>query len=82
MELHPATAKKYRIQDQRLVKVESRRGSVIVRSKVSESIREDTVFIPFHWDEEQNVNRLISNQLDPICHMPGFKVSAIKLSPI
>ncbi len=82
LELHPATAKKYRIQDQRLVKVESRRGSVIVRSKVSESIREDTVFIPFHWDEEQNVNRLISNQLDPICHMPGFKVSAIKLSPI
>lgn len=81
MEIHPATAKKYRISDQSLVKIESRRGSIIVRSKWSETIRNDTVFVPFHWSDSQNVNLLVSDELDPDCKMPGFKVSAVRVSP-
>lgn len=80
MEIHPATALKYRIQDNSLVKIESARGSIVVRSRCSEAIRQDTVFVPFHWDESQNVNRLVSKELDPTCRMPGFKVSAVKVS--
>lgn len=82
MEIHPTTALKYRIQDHSLVKIESRRGSIIVRSKWSEAIRQDTVFIPIHWDDSQNVNRLVSKELDPTCRMPGFKVSAVKVSTV
>lgn len=80
MEIHPATALKYGIPDHSLVKIESKRGNIIVRSKWSEAIRQDTVFVPFHWDESQNVNRLVSKELDPSCRMPGFKVSAVKVS--
>ncbi|WP_078409967.1 assimilatory nitrate reductase catalytic subunit NasC [Priestia abyssalis] len=80
MEIHPTTALKYNIQDHSLVKIESRRGSIVVRSKWSEAIRQDTIFVPFHWDESQNVNRLVSKELDPTCRMPGFKVSAVKVS--
>lgn len=82
MEIHPTTALKYRIQDHSLVKIESRRGSIVVRSKWSEAIRPDTVFVPFHWDDSQNVNRLVSKELDPACRMPGFKVSAVKVSTV
>ncbi len=82
MEIHPTTAMKYRIQDRSLVKIESRRGSIVVRSKWSEAIRQDTVFVPFHWDDSQNVNRLVSKELDPTCRMPGFKVSAVKVSTV
>ncbi|XJZ28751.1 molybdopterin oxidoreductase family protein [Bacillota bacterium Lsc_1132] len=81
MEIHPSTAMKYRIPDQSFVTIESRRGSIIVRSKWSETIRTDTVFVPFHWADSQNVNLLISKELDPVCKMPGFKVSAVKVSP-
>jgi assimilatory nitrate reductase catalytic subunit len=81
MEIHPTTAMKYRIQDNTLVKIESRRGNITVRSKWSETIRQDTVFVPFHWADSQNVNFLVSNELDPTCRMPGFKVSAVKVSP-
>jgi assimilatory nitrate reductase catalytic subunit len=81
MEIHPVTAKRYGIQDQSLTKIESRRGSIVVRSKWSETIRQDTVFVPFHWADSQNVNRLVSDKLDPTCCMPGFKVSAVKISP-
>ena len=81
MEIHPATAKKFGIEDQVLIKIESKRGSIVVRSKWSETIRQDTVFVPFHWVDSQNVNRLVSDKLDPNCKMPGFKVSAVKVSP-
>jgi assimilatory nitrate reductase catalytic subunit len=82
LEIHPSTAKKYRIHDQTLVQVQSRRGSITVRSKVTETIRPDTVFVPFHWADTQNVNLLVSKDLDPICKMPGFKVTAVKVTPL
>jgi assimilatory nitrate reductase catalytic subunit len=81
MEIHPATAKKFGIEDQLLVKIESKQGSIVVRSKWSETIRQDTIFVPFHWVDSQNVNRLVSDKLDPNCKMPGFKVSAVRVSP-
>ncbi|MED1603111.1 assimilatory nitrate reductase catalytic subunit NasC [Alkalihalophilus marmarensis] len=82
MEIHPVTAMKYNINDQALVKIESKRGSIIVRSRLSDSIRQDTVFVPFHWEETQNVNQLISKKLDPTCRMPGFKVSAVRIRSV
>ncbi|WP_445488580.1 assimilatory nitrate reductase catalytic subunit NasC [Niallia sp. 03133] len=82
MEIHPATAEKYNISNNVLVKVESKRGSIVVRSKWSDKIRQDTVFVPIHWAGSQNVNILIAGDLDPTCKMPGFKVSAVKVSSL
>ncbi|MEH7117493.1 nitrate reductase [Neobacillus vireti] len=82
MEIHPATAMDYQIADHSLVKIESRRGSITVRSKYTETIRPDTVFVPFHWADSQNVNNLVGEELDPVCRMPGFKLSAVKVSPV
>ncbi|WP_026584542.1 assimilatory nitrate reductase catalytic subunit NasC [Bacillus sp. J33] len=81
-EIHPETAKKYGIQNMSLIKIESKRGSIVVRSHLTEDIRQDTVFVPFHWAENQNVNLLVSDQLDPVCRMPGFKVTAVKISSL
>ncbi|SEN69667.1 assimilatory nitrate reductase catalytic subunit NasC [Lihuaxuella thermophila] len=81
-EIHPKTAKKYGIEDQTLIRLESRRGSIIVRSKITSEIREDTVFVPMHWADLQNVNLITLDALDPICKMPGFKVCAVKISPL
>ena len=82
VEIHPETAEKFGIPDNTLVKLESRIGCIVVRSKWSKAIRPDTVFVPFHWGDTQNVNLLVSGTLDPICKMPGFKVSAVKITPV
>ncbi|MBT2575670.1 nitrate reductase [Bacillus sp. ISL-51] len=82
VEIHPKTAAAYNIDDRVLVKVESPRGSITVRSKWSEQIRRDTVFVPIHWADAQNVNDLIGEALDPACKMPGFKVCAVRISPV
>lgn len=79
LEIHPQTAKKYRIADGALVEVQSRRGSFVVRSRFSKAIREDTVFAPMHWGGVQNVNLSTNPLLDPNCKMPDFKACAVSI---
>jgi assimilatory nitrate reductase catalytic subunit len=79
MEIHPETAEKYAIPENELVEVHSARGTIVVRSKWTQKIRKDTIFVPFHWAEEQNVNMLIPKDLDPVCGMPGYKSSAVRV---
>jgi assimilatory nitrate reductase catalytic subunit len=82
MEIHPKTAEKYRIEDDSLIRLESKRGSIVVRSKLTSEIREDTVFVPMHWGDIQNVNKITNQALDPTCRMPGFKVCAVNAKPL
>lgn len=81
MEIHPETAAKHHIPEDELVEVISKKGKIIVRSRLSEAIRKDTVFVPFHWADTQNVNMLIAKNLDPHCRMPGYKMSAVRVQP-
>ncbi|MFL0451812.1 assimilatory nitrate reductase catalytic subunit NasC [Bacillus altitudinis] len=80
VELHPDTAKAYGIQHGELVTIQSKRGSVIMRCHITDSIRKDTVFVPFHWNKHQSINLLIGKQLDPHSKMPGFKYCPVQLS--
>ena len=45
-------------------------------------MREDTIFVPFHWGGKQSVNRLTNPALDPISRMPEFKVCAVRIEPV
>lgn len=81
IEIHPRTALRYRIEDGSLVHVRSSRGTLIVRCKITANTREDTVFVPMHWGDVQNVNQVTNPSLDPYCKMPDFKVSAVHIQP-
>ncbi|WP_342554332.1 molybdopterin oxidoreductase family protein [Paenibacillus sp. FSL R7-0652] len=82
VELHPSTAARHRIRDGEWVEIQSAYGSFAVRSRVRESIREDTLFVPMHWGGMQNVNRATRPELDPHCRMPGFKTTAAAIKPM
>ncbi|WP_100404651.1 assimilatory nitrate reductase catalytic subunit NasC [Bacillus solitudinis] len=82
IQLHPETAQIYGISDNELVSIESERGKIVVRSQISTEIRRDTVFVPFHWADSQNVNCLVPKDLDPTCRMPGFKVTTVNITPM
>ncbi|MXP05542.1 MULTISPECIES: molybdopterin oxidoreductase family protein [unclassified Apibacter] len=79
LEIHPNLAQKYGIQDSDLIRVVTRRGEMIVPANVVETIREDTVFIPYHWGGKHSVNQLTISTLDAVSKMPEFKVCACKL---
>jgi assimilatory nitrate reductase catalytic subunit len=79
MEIHVVTARRYQLSSGDRVVLVSRRGRAIFSVKVTEGIREDTVFVPFHWGGNQSVNRLTNPALDPISRMPEFKVCAVRI---
>ncbi len=79
VEIHPTLAEKYGIQDKEWMKVESRRGSVVLKAKVVTTIRPDTVFIPYHWAGKKSANNLTIRALDPLSKIPEFKRSCVRI---
>ena len=79
-EMHPRLADQLGVGDGDFVKVESRRGSTIVRAMVVKTIRPDHVFVPYHWPLERSVNRCTNRALDPISRIPEFKICAVRVT--
>jgi assimilatory nitrate reductase catalytic subunit len=73
VEMHPLLAERVGAVDGRPVVVTTRRGELKAPARVVETIRPDTVFVPFHW---VGANRLTNDALDPSSRMPEFKVCA------
>jgi assimilatory nitrate reductase catalytic subunit len=80
-EMHPVTVKRYGLLDGGSVTLATRRGTAAFKVKATNNIREDTVFIPFHWGGIQAANRLTNPALDPTSKMPEFKVCAVRIVP-
>lgn len=79
-EIHPRLAEKLGIVDGDFVKVESRRGEVVLRAQVVKTIRPDTVFIPYHWPLDRAANNLTVRALDPVSQIPEYKICAVRVT--
>ena len=77
-EMHPATARLSHLSDGERITLTTRRGSATFKLRVTPTMCEDTVFVPFHWGGEQSANRLTNPALDPTSRMPEFKVCAVR----
>jgi assimilatory nitrate reductase catalytic subunit len=79
VEIHPSHAARLGVKTGDLVTVESRRGQVTLKATVVATIREDTVFVPYHWADNQSINLLTIRALDPVSKIPEFKVCACRV---
>lgn len=75
MEVHPSHG--FRNGDP--VRVVTRRGSEVFPALVTEAIRPDTVFIPYHWPVPTAANALTIDALDPRSKIPEYKVCACRI---
>ncbi len=82
VEIHPLAARALQLADGDLCELTTRRGSALFTVKITSTIRDDTVFAPFHWGGLQSVNRLTNPALDPVCRMPEFKVCAVHIKRV
>ncbi|PRO66348.1 molybdopterin oxidoreductase family protein [Alkalicoccus urumqiensis] len=82
VEMHPALASRYGIQDKEMAEITTPRSSMTVEVKLTKATREDILFIPYHWGKELSVNKLTNACLDPTSRMPEFKVCAAKIRRI
>ena len=47
---------------------------------MTDRVRPDTVFMPFHWSGAGSVNRITNDATDPVSGMPEFKVCAVDVA--
>ncbi|MGE7388077.1 molybdopterin oxidoreductase family protein [Streptomyces sp. NPDC004126] len=81
VELHPRLAARLGVTDGTPLAVTSRRGRAVAPARVTDAVRADTVFMPFHWYGEGRANTLTNPALDPVSRMPEFKVCAVRVEP-
>ncbi|MGW6982972.1 molybdopterin oxidoreductase family protein [Streptomyces sp. NPDC054932] len=81
VELHPRLAARIGAVDGSPLAVTSRRGRAVAPARITDAIRADTVFMPFHWPGEGRANSLTNPALDPVSRMPEFKVCAVRVEP-
>lgn len=82
VEIHPAMAKNFGVAENDTVRLTTRRGSAVMKARLSAAIRMDTLFAPFHWGGAGRVNLLTNPALDPVSKMPEFKVCAVRIDKV
>jgi anaerobic selenocysteine-containing dehydrogenase len=79
MEIHPATARSYGIEDGDVTIVESRRGAISIKASYNDGILPGVVHIPHGW-EGTNCNILTDDKArDPVSGFPGLKSSLCRI---
>jgi len=73
IEINPDDALSLKISDGDTVKVTTRRGSLLLKAKVTGSIREKTLFVPV---TERKINYLTNDLLDPLSKEADYNHSA------
>ncbi|MFI6638180.1 molybdopterin oxidoreductase family protein [Streptomyces sp. NPDC050504] len=82
VEIHPHLADRLGVADGDALAVSSRRGRALAPARITDTIRPDTVFMPFHWGGEGRANALTNPALDPTSKMPEFKVCAVRVEAV
>jgi formate dehydrogenase alpha subunit len=78
VEINPLEAKALKISQGERIKIRSRRGEIEIKADLSERVKRDTIFIPFHFAESA-ANVLTNPALDPIAKIPEYKVCAVRI---
>ncbi|MGY1738842.1 molybdopterin oxidoreductase family protein [Geodermatophilus sp. SYSU D00684] len=81
-ELHPDLARRLGIAHDDVVELATRRGRARFTAAVTDAIRTDTVFVPFHWGGGSSANALTDPALDPVSRMPAFKACAVAVTRV
>ncbi|GAA3231138.1 molybdopterin oxidoreductase family protein [Actinocorallia longicatena] len=81
-EMHPDLAREHGIGEGDRVELRTRRGKAVFAARLTDAIRPDTVFAPFHWGGASSANALTGRALDPRSRMPAFKACALAITRI
>jgi assimilatory nitrate reductase catalytic subunit len=83
IQIHPDDAKANEIINDELVKVISNWGEAVVRSVVTEDIKQGMVFMPMHWNDQlagnAGTNALVNPDQDVISGQPEFKHTPVNI---
>jgi formate dehydrogenase major subunit len=75
VDIHPADAERYGIEDGDYVTLRSRRGEIEVKAQVTEDIKEGSIWTTPHF-AAASANRLTNDVLDERAKIPEYKAAA------
>jgi len=78
VEIHPEDAKQLGVHEGELIRLTSRRNSMVSAARISDRVARGQVFVPFHF-REAAANLLTNPVLDPYAKMAELKVCAIRI---
>jgi formate dehydrogenase alpha subunit len=81
VEISPTDAERLEIRHNDPVRVKTRRGELEVKARVTGTVPEGIIFIPFHF-REAAANLLTINAVDPNAKIPEYKVCAASLEAV
>jgi sulfite reductase (NADPH) flavoprotein alpha-component len=86
VEIHPVDAVALDIVAGQSVELTSRRGRAVLTAAVSDRVRPQNCFVPFHWNDEHGeyltINALTNDAVDADSLQPELKVCAVSLRPL
>jgi assimilatory nitrate reductase catalytic subunit len=86
LSLHPDELRRRRLLAGELVKVRSRRGSLIVPVQADESVRSGQAYLPMHWGNRflkgLGTNVLTQPAFDPLSKQPELKQAGVEVDKV
>ena len=79
VQLHPDLARRLGIAASDMVELRTRRGAAVFRAQLTDAIRPEVLFVPFHWGGASNANALTDPALDP--HLQDARVQGLRGRP-
>jgi len=79
--LHPDTLARLNVKPGETVRVETRRGGIVLTARADPALQADMIFIPFAYVEAA-ANVLTNPQLDPYGKIPEFKFCAANVKRV
>jgi formate dehydrogenase major subunit len=76
--LHPSTLRKLGVEPGGMLRLTTRRGSIVIMARSDRAVSPDMVFLPFAFVEAA-ANILTNSAVDPFGKIPEFKFSAVKV---
>ncbi len=79
--LHPKTLRNMGVMPGGMIRLTTKRGSIVTMARADRAVAEDMVFLPFAYVEAA-ANILTNSALDPYGKIPEFKFSAVKVEKV
>ncbi len=79
--MHPSTLRQLGVEPGDMVRLTTKRGSIVTMARADRAIAPDMVFLPFAYVEAA-ANILTNPAVDPYGKIPEFKFSAVKVEAV
>lgn len=86
VEIHPADAARLGLVHGTRARIQSRRGTIHLPVRLTESVRPGLLFAPFHWGDHWGIDRAVNYltiaATDPVSKQPELKYCAVTIEAV